>query len=347
MYPAQRGFRDRIEKYVSIEQPFEVVLKTDGSAEYDACCFCVDDQEKLLGDPYMVFYNQLSTPNGNVQLRSMPDGSAVFTVDLAKSVQALNKMVFCVSIDGSQTMRQIVSHTISVRQNGKDVISLLLTGADFNQEKAIISTEIYQKNGWRIAFPAAGFNGGLGDLLRKYGGEEDTKQSNVPQPTIPEPNSTTEAKQGNTPSAVLKILAVPVSIGKPAEQLVSSDTELFYYGKDARHMPKAIGRHIAAPPEELGIGHDEAKAVESISKFVTAKGKDAEVVFLSTGGIGSSLPLLRAVNRSPSGIKWMFVGVGGVGYGVLEDISKLSRRTSFAKYASVQEYIQRRSNMQE
>ena len=39
-------------------------------------------------------------------------------------------------------------------------------------EKAIISVELYRKDGWRIAAAAKGFNGGLSALLKSFGGEE-------------------------------------------------------------------------------------------------------------------------------------------------------------------------------
>ena len=56
---------------------------------------------------------------------------------------------------------------------------MLRRGQDFHSEKAIISIELYRKGVWRFAAVANGFNGGLGDLLRSYGGEELTAP---PQP---------------------------------------------------------------------------------------------------------------------------------------------------------------------
>ncbi|MBQ7561018.1 MAG: TerD family protein [Synergistaceae bacterium] len=58
---------------------------------------------------------------------------------------------------------------------------MTLTGQDFNNERAIISIEIYRKDGWRIAAIANGFNGGLGDLLKFYGGQEIKSESKAPE----------------------------------------------------------------------------------------------------------------------------------------------------------------------
>ncbi|MBR1439433.1 MAG: TerD family protein, partial [Synergistaceae bacterium] len=50
---------------------------------------------------------------------------------------------------------------------------------DFENERAIISVEIYRKGDWRISAVASGFNGGLSELLKHYGGEE------APNPSVP------------------------------------------------------------------------------------------------------------------------------------------------------------------
>ena len=66
-------------------------------------------------------------------------------------------------------MRDIASHTLSICQNKQNVVNLALHGADFQQERAIITMEIYKKDGlWRFAALASGFNGGLGDLLSGF-----------------------------------------------------------------------------------------------------------------------------------------------------------------------------------
>ena len=81
--------------------------------------------------------------------------------------------LFTVSIDGSGNMSEISSHTLSVSQGGTPALTLTLSGWDFQQERAIISAEIYRKDSeWRFAAVAGGFNGGLPELLRHYGGQE-------------------------------------------------------------------------------------------------------------------------------------------------------------------------------
>ena len=164
----ERGFRGKLEDYLNISQPVQVKISTVGNAVYDTCCFGVDSQEKLSDDRYMIFYNQPQSPNREIEYSQNSD---LYTMRLESLPAKIEKLVFTVSIDGNGTMGQIQSHTINIIQNGNSVLELSLSGRDFDSEKAIIGIEIYKKGVWRIAVVARGFNGGLGELLKNYGGE--------------------------------------------------------------------------------------------------------------------------------------------------------------------------------
>lgn len=223
----QRGFRDKLEKYLDVRQAFQVVMDIKGQAEYDFCCFGVDKNEKLSDDRYMVFYNQPTSPENELSL-SQTGGRAEFTVDLSRLPDFINKIVFTANIDAniSSCMGKITSHEAYVIQNGQPVLELRLTGKDFTKEKAIISVEIYKKDVWRLAAIARGFFGGLGDLLRNFGGEElvesNSTQANSaaelpsPQPVVTEMPS----EKSPEPSAKFKV-SLEKKIEKEAPQLVS------------------------------------------------------------------------------------------------------------------------------
>lgn len=184
----QRGFRDKLEKYFDINQDIDIIMNTCGSSVYDYCCFGVDSSNKLSDDRYMVFYNQTSSPNGEIRL----NGSSGFRISLKNLPMTINKLVFTVSIDGNGTMGNISGHSLKVSQNNNSALELNLSGTDFHSEKAIISIEIYRKDTWRIAVIAGGFNGGLKELLKFYGGTEISvpKPEPVPKPApkpAPEP----------------------------------------------------------------------------------------------------------------------------------------------------------------
>ncbi len=171
MINVQRGFRDKLEKYVNLNQSLSVEMQVNGRAIYDYCCFGVDAANQLSDDRYMVFYNQTRSPAGEVTYTNN-GGIARFEIRLSQLPDTIRKLVFTVSIDGNGTMGDIVSHTLRIGQNGQNAVEMQLSGKDFHSEKAIISIEIYRKDVWRFAAVASGFNGGLGDLLRSYGGEE-------------------------------------------------------------------------------------------------------------------------------------------------------------------------------
>ena len=163
----QRGARDLLEKFFDVNEPLTVVLKISGTAIYDFCCFGVDADNKLSDDRYMIFYNQLTSPNAEIVGAQIPDGMQ-FTIKLAALPEKIRQLVFTASIDGAGVMNEISSHEIFLG----DKISADFGGSDFANEKAIISLAIYRKNGWRFKIVARGFDGGLDKLLNFYGGEQ-------------------------------------------------------------------------------------------------------------------------------------------------------------------------------
>ncbi|MBQ7528962.1 VWA domain-containing protein [bacterium] len=169
-----RGFRSKLDKFFNLEQNFRVNFSIQGRAVYDFTCFGVDSCGQLSDDRYMVFYNQLRSPNSEITLQLFQN-AATFTINLNRLPSSIDKLIFAVSIDGSGVMSEISSFNISLEQN-QSVTSRL--GRElFSNEKAIIILELYRKDGWRINLVGQGFNGGLSELLRHYGGVEDKGQS--------------------------------------------------------------------------------------------------------------------------------------------------------------------------
>lgn len=166
-----RGWKDKLEKYVNLNEEICVDMQICGNAEYDFCCFGVDPAEKLSDDRYMVFYNQRQSPEGEISSEDI-NGGVRFKLNLSKLPEKINRLIFTLSIDGSQTVGKMQSLTTKVYQAGKESIDLELTGKDFSSERAVIVIEIYRKDTWRIGFVAGGFDGGLSALLKHFGGEE-------------------------------------------------------------------------------------------------------------------------------------------------------------------------------
>ena len=166
-----KGWKDKLENHVNLNENIFVDMKVKGNAEYDFCCFGVDGNGKLSDDRYMIFYNQKMSPNGEISVEDIPDG-ARYTLKLSAVPDFINRLVFTVSIDGNKTMGEMNSLETKVYQSGAKDIEMTLGGNDFSNEKAVIIMEIYRKDVWRIGFVASGFDGGLSALLKYFGGEE-------------------------------------------------------------------------------------------------------------------------------------------------------------------------------
>ena len=180
-----KGWKDKLENHVNLNENIFVDMKVKGNAEYDFCCFGVDGNGKLSDDRYMIFYNQKLSPNGEISVEDIPDG-ARYTLKLSAVPDFINRLVFTVSIDGNKTMGEMNSLETKVYQSGAKDIEMALGGNDFSSEKAVIVMEIYRKDVWRIGCVASGFDGGLSALLKYFGGEEVVSDP-VQEPVAAEP----------------------------------------------------------------------------------------------------------------------------------------------------------------
>lgn len=208
----QRGARVKLSEKLDCSRPIDIVLKAEGPCTYDFVCFGVDGQNKLSDDRYMVFYNQTSSPQSEICMSS-GSGYSNFTVDLSRIPQNIQKLVFTASIDGNGSMNSLQRHNVSIMQNSQAVLDADFSGADFLVEKAIISLEIYNKGGiWRASFLAQGFSGGLSDLLKYYGGEEDITPAPAAKPVSPAPAPVQPAP---SPAPVSR-QAAPAPVAMPA-----------------------------------------------------------------------------------------------------------------------------------
>ena len=79
----------------------------------DVSCFGLDANDKLSDDRYMVFYNQLASPEGAVRLNAN-GGRSRFSVNLDALPGTITKLVFVAAIDGSATMRSLGAGSLSL-----------------------------------------------------------------------------------------------------------------------------------------------------------------------------------------------------------------------------------------
>ena len=163
--------------------PVDIEINAAGLS-VDVSCFGLDAADKLSDDRYMVFYNQLASPEGAVRLE-LGGGRARFDVRLDALPASIAKLVFVAAIDGAQTMRAVGASSLSVGS----ALRFPWSGADFGDEKAVIVAELYRRDGqWRFGAVGQGFNGGLSALLQHFGGTEAAPaQSAAPAAPAPAP----------------------------------------------------------------------------------------------------------------------------------------------------------------
>lgn len=265
----QRGQRGKLDAGFNAETAITIKMQIHGDAVYDYSCFGVDGAGRLSDDRYMIFYNQPQTPRNEVSYQMVGE-EAMFSASLNQLPDTIRKLVFAVSIDGDGTMGQIAGFEVSISQEGCEPVVLHLEGKDFAQEKAIITLEIYQKDGWRYAAVASGFDGGLGELLRAYGGEEVQEDTTPEEPVkIPDPAPVQQ------PPLVRPVVENPT---QPQEKV-----NLLKLGKKPVNLKKHEKVELRKPDNELltkvvvGLGWDAAKAGVSIdcdsSVFLCKEGR--------------------------------------------------------------------------
>lgn len=180
MVDFSRGQKDKLANIGALGAfPVRLVLDPGGMT-LDVACFGLDEAQKLSDERYMVFYNQLATPNGEVRL-ALGGGEAVFAVEPQRLPPSVTRLVFAASVDGAGTMRQLGACAVNVGD-----AAFQFSGADFAAERAVIICEIYLRDGaWRFGAVGQGFSGGLSALLTHFGGTP--AEEAAPQPLAATP----------------------------------------------------------------------------------------------------------------------------------------------------------------
>ena len=171
--------------------PITLKFTRQSPIEMDTSCFALDAAGKLVNDDYMVFYNQPTSPCGQIKLthyESQPTSSssiqAEFEVNLSKLAANIDSLFFVLSAD--TPLNQIQSLEIGIWQQSQKV-QAAYQAADFAQQQASMLMQLYRKSGvWRVSNVAQGFNGGLAAIVQHFGGEvEDGSSQAVEATTTP------------------------------------------------------------------------------------------------------------------------------------------------------------------
>jgi uncharacterized protein (AIM24 family)/stress response protein SCP2 len=141
----------------------------------DVSVFGLNDDRQLQDDRYFVFYNQLSSPGGEVTLTQQPGdaqhpGGGTFRLNLSALPPGVRRLMFVVTHDAAPfSGLGKLEWTLG---DPETKVSLELRGDQFSSERAVMVAEIYERNGeWRVSNVGQGFSGGLEALLINFGGE--------------------------------------------------------------------------------------------------------------------------------------------------------------------------------
>jgi stress response protein SCP2/uncharacterized protein (AIM24 family) len=161
-----------------------VGIQVSAPGTWDVSCFGLDADGKLSDDRYFVFFNQPTSPEESIQLLGPQTGDTQsFRVSLDKVPASIDRLSFCTAIDGAGAASQIASGYLRIVAGGVEVMRYPFTGADFTTERAVMIADLYRKGVWRIAAVGQGFQGGLAELIRSYGGE--VAEEAPPPPAAP------------------------------------------------------------------------------------------------------------------------------------------------------------------
>ena len=173
--------------------------------EVDISAYLLGENSRVGGDHDMIFYNQPSGGGGAVTL-SAGAGSSSFNIDLARLPEAVDRITFCLTVDGGRTFASLTRADLSVSGSGTDIrFPVPRQGAS---EAAMVLGELYRRQGaWKFRAVAQGFDGGLGPLARSFGiSVDDEPAAAAAAPPAAEP-----------PSIPPPPPAAPVSLEKKVE----------------------------------------------------------------------------------------------------------------------------------
>ncbi|MCM3922383.1 TerD family protein, partial [Frankia sp. AiPs1] len=164
-----------------------VGIQITAPGEWDVSCFGLDGDDRLSDDRYFVFFNQPASPEKSVQLLGPQSGDTqAFRISLDRVPASIGRLSFCAALDGGGSAAAITSGYLRIVVGGAEVLRYSFTGADFTSERAVMIGDIYRKGVWRVAAIGQGFQGGLAELIRSYGGEvAEEEPPSAPAPAAP------------------------------------------------------------------------------------------------------------------------------------------------------------------
>ncbi|MEG2731671.1 TerD family protein, partial [Brevundimonas sp.] len=195
------------------ESNVKVVLSWPGAAGVlDGSAYLLTASGKVRADEDMVFYNQPRGADGAVAVFGHDQSQIAFSLDLLKMPPAIERVVFCLTVDGGQgnkTMASFSGSTVAVTKADGSPIASYRPDLSRATEAAMMLAELYLRNGqWKVRAVGQGFNGGLGPLARSFG-------IDIAEPTPSAPT----APPAPAPAAQINLSKITLDKAKPTVNL--------------------------------------------------------------------------------------------------------------------------------
>ncbi|WP_201586584.1 VWA domain-containing protein [Psychrobacter jeotgali] len=261
---------------IDVTLPITLKFTRQSPIEIDVSCFALDSAGKLINDDYMVFYNQPTSPCGQIKLthyESQPSTDkgiqAEFEINLSKLAANIDSLYFVLSAD--TPLNQIQSLEIGVWQQAQKA-QAHYQAADFAQQQASMLMQIYRKSGvWRLANVAQGFNGGLAAIVQHFGGdvaEDDSGNVASPAPQPPKVNTSKVALEKvmleQAPKLVNLAKKATISLEKRQLQQLTAKVALVLDATGSMHQQYKQGRvqEVVNRLLPLAVSFDDDQALD-------------------------------------------------------------------------------------
>lgn len=156
--------------------------------DLDTVCFAVTNSGKVLADEWFLFYGQLSSPDGSVELQRPTPDKAEFIINLDSLPRSIDRCVFAGVLDGTGLFEQVRGATIGAVATSGEQLTYRI--AEPFPGKALIFAELYRHNsGWKFRAVGQGFTGGLHPLAESFGVNiaDNAAPPSSPRPAVPPP----------------------------------------------------------------------------------------------------------------------------------------------------------------
>ena len=318
--------------------PITLKFTRQSPIEMDISCFALDAAGKLINDDYMVFYNQPTSPCGQIKLthyESQPTSSssiqAEFEVNLSKLDANIDSLFFVLSAD--TPLNQIQSLEIGIWQQLQKA-QAAYQAVDFAQQQASMLMQLYRKGGvWRVSNVAQGFNGGLAAIVQHFGGDVEDSSPKVALVLDASGSMNRQYKQGRVQEVVNRLL--PLAVSFDDDQAL----DCWAFARDPQYLGE-IGlsnydgfiNNAHGGWRKWALGpriNNEAEVMKAVTEFYQKDGLDVPVyvLFISDGGVNDNRGITRVMTEAAKlPIFWQFVGLGGRGYGILKKLDDMEGR---------------------